>query len=475
MKIAFVHYHLRRGGVTRVLESTLSAWAHGEVTPVVLTGEPEAGSGIAPALVRVVDGLGYDDADPACDPAVLADRLAAAAGSALGGEPDLWHIHNHALGKNVALPEALVRLARRGHRLLLHIHDFAEDGRPANYRHLVSHLGPRPALYPTAPGIHYALLTHRDRRFLLEAGSPPDRTHLLPNAIRMDQGEASETEPVSQRLFLYPTRAIRRKNLGEFLLWSALGQAGDRFAVSLAPENPAARPVYDRWVSFADELGLPVEFEAGLRWQKPFAALLRSATALATTAVAEGFGMAYLEPWLVDRPVVGRNLPEITTGFAEQGIELDGLYERLDCPVDWVGTAPLRNALAAQLRTLRAAYGRDTADKDVETALAAAVHGDRVDFGCLDEAMQRDVIRRLLGSPDEAARLTPSRLYPAPVPTQANRRLVERVYSPDAYGRALLDIYRGVANAPTAAPTFLNANSLIESFLDPTRFRLLRT
>lgn len=80
-----------------------------------------------------------------------------------------------------------------------------------------------------------------------------------------------------------------------------------------------------------------MEFALGERWQGSFGALLRSAHALVTTSVAEGFGLAFLEPWLAERAVVGRDLPEITHEFQAEGVDPGGLYTRLEVPVDWAG------------------------------------------------------------------------------------------------------------------------------------------
>ena len=44
---------------------------------------------------------------------------------------------------------------------------------------------------------------------------------------------------------------------------------------------------------------------------------MASAHRLVTTSVAEGFGLAFLEPWLFGKGLLGRNLPEITVDFAK--------------------------------------------------------------------------------------------------------------------------------------------------------------
>ena len=49
------------------------------------------------------------------------------------------------------------------------------------------------------------------------------------------------------------------------------------------------------------------DYEATFVFTNDFAALLASAHALVTTSVAEGFGLAFLEPWLMGRPLAGRH------------------------------------------------------------------------------------------------------------------------------------------------------------------------
>ena len=146
MKVALIHYHLQPGGVTRVIENTILAWEKGGSGPeacVVLSGRPYPGKVLR--HVRTVEGLDYADAQKAIDPAILTERLKEAARTALGGLPDLWHIHNHSLGKNPALSSAVALLAQSGARLLLQPHDYAEDGRPENFCNLA---GTQPTIYP---------------------------------------------------------------------------------------------------------------------------------------------------------------------------------------------------------------------------------------------------------------------------------------------------------------------------------------
>jgi glycosyltransferase involved in cell wall biosynthesis len=484
MRIVIVHFHLQTGGVTRVIEHACAALSAGGHRVLVAAGEPPDRP-LPPdtALARIA-GLGYEERRPAIGPDALAAELEDAARTHLGGRPDLWHVHNHSLGKNLALPGALSVLIRGGNRVLLQPHDFAEDGRPGLYARLLDALGGGdPArlsalLYPQAPHVHYAVLNDRDRGFLSAARVPAGRLHLLPNAVALAPPEHPGSHPFGRRrLWLYPTRAIRRKNLGELLLWSLTAGGDDLFAATQAPQNPQEMPRYARWKRLAEELALPVELEVGRR-VSDFSGLVASAHALVTTSVAEGFGLAFLEPWLAGRPLAGRDLPEITRDFAAAGLDLSGLYGRLEVPLDWLDDAGLRTRLEAALRAVRGAYGRAERPEHMDRLWGHIVRDGRIDFGRLDEIAQEEVIRRLAASPADLARLRPSALTPPsdPKTIERNRVLVERDYSIAGYGRRLEAIYGALLDAPSTEPLETgDARALLDRFLAPERLCLLRT
>lgn len=386
---------------------------------------------------------------------------------AFGGEPDVWHIHNHSLGKNPALTQEVSNLAMAGQKILLQIHDFAEDGRPDNYTNL-GKLKQR--LYPIGPHIHYAALNNRDFNFLKAAGIPEENLHLLPNAISPLPNLKPQT-PNSKPLYVYPCRAIRRKNIGELLLWSAV-MPNAKFAVTLAPKNPEVKPIYDAWVAFAEELDLNVEFDAGAKLS--FEEMIAKADALITTSIAEGFGLAFLEPWLAGKPLVGRNLPEITADFEEHGLDLSQLYNRLGVPLtsnDWNIGPQFFQTLETKMRAAAEAYGIEWTEERFEQAQSELVENGTIDFGILDEDLQRVIIR--------AAKENPSMfgdgLGDATAQVAGNRRVVEQAYGTKAYGAHLLSIYNGLLKTKPGSVRYADGQKLLDEFLNPARFNLLRT
>ncbi len=484
MRIAIIHFHLQTGGVTKVIQHAAAALIDNGHQVLVIAGEPPQRPLPPGTVFAHVPALAYEERRPPVGPRPLAAQLEQTARDHLGRPPDLWHVHNHSLGKNLAVPDALLALAGKGEYLLLQPHDFCEDGRPALYARLLEQVGGGDAaslsarLYPQAPQVHYAVLNDRDRGFLAAAGVPGDRLHLLPNAVSVSRRSATPSHPFGdRRLWLYPTRAIRRKNLGELMLWSVLGDERDLFATTQAPQNPSEQPRYRRWVALAQELGLPVEFELGDRVEH-FEGLLASAHALMTTSVAEGFGLAFLEPWLVDRPLAGRNLPEITRDFTAAGIDLGGLYERLEVRLDWLDADRLRTAMGHALDTVMTAYGRRGASEHMERLWTRITRDGCVDFGRLDETAQEQVIRHLGDHPHERSGLMPTRLSAGGGPNQVahNRAVTERDYSIAGYGRRLEVIYDSLLASPVSKDLdAADASVLLDRFLAPERLYLLRS
>ncbi|REJ69273.1 MAG: hypothetical protein DWQ31_05225 [Planctomycetota bacterium] len=527
MQIAIVHYHLNRGGVTQVIANHLRSLSRaideGDRWRVLLIyggrreGWPEDLPRACPQLEIAraeIPGLDYDDGDGGeggrPDPSATAAQLASELLAALrhhGFTPGetILHVHNHALGKNVALPRLIELLAPELGGTLLQIHDFAEDFRPELYLRLQTALTPDhperlPAvLYPQGSGVHYGVLNGRDRSILSKAGVAATRLHWLPNPVAPFDGLPPRN--VARRkladhcqiaadtpLLLYPVRGIRRKNLGELLLWSALADGAATLAVTLSPLNPTERGDYEAWRQLAAELDLNCRFGIGDSGGLGFAENVAAADALMTTSVAEGFGMVFLEAWLAGRPLVGRNLPEITGDFTEQGLRLDDMYDRLAIPLDWIGHDTFRQSLATTYAGVLRQYGRREAmPARFDEAFAELVAGDDVDFGSLDIPLQRQVLASICQSAVRRSELIERNAWFAEALTandenhrelvQQNRQVIENNYSLERFGGRLRDLYVQILAEPRASGPLQPppaGEQILESFLQLKRLRPLR-
>jgi len=125
-------------------------------------------------------------------------------------------------------------------------------------------------------------------------------------------------------------RVIERKNIGEFILLSVLFGHNTNFAVTQPPKNPAEIELYRQWVDFCENSAIPVIFEAGNKVD--FETLLRASDFCISTSYREGFGMVYLEPWLLNTPVVGRDIHYITEDFKADGFQFPTLYYKINIP-----------------------------------------------------------------------------------------------------------------------------------------------
>lgn len=524
MNLAIVHYHLNRGGVTRVIENQLAALdaalepARPWRAALVYGGRRHGFAANLPARLGTVrltlhelPALDYDDqhADRSHGPAEpLADKLAGLLGR-IGFAPQdsVVHVHNHTLGKNVSLPSCLARLAGDGYPLLLQIHDFAEDFRPANYRRLcqagLPHADGLPdgkaaaGLYPQAPHVHYAVLNGRDYEILLAAGIPDQRLHRLPNPVpELDGLPARQDARVRlaerfgvagrQQFVLYPVRCIRRKNVGEALLYAALAPPDTVVGLTLPPINPSEVPIYENWKRLAAELDLPCCFEVGGPDGLSFAENLAAADLILTTSLAEGFGMVFLESWLTGRPLVGRDLPEITRDFTDWGLRFDHVRPRLSVPVEWITEEAFRRTMLEAYRRTLLAYGREE-PADLFEQLDDRIEAGMVDFGDLDEARQQQVLRAVCGSAENRRRLLEENAWiEAALSTrqdevaeviQENAQVVRRHLSQGPSGRKLLDLYRQMAagRRDQIPQPLCGAGRILDELLAFRRFRPIRS
>ncbi len=489
LRVAILHYHLRGGGVTRIIEHTFEALRDQTVKLCVITGEqPPDDFTVSNEGISVVEGLSYGDKNPDREPQELFKEVQASAAEKLGGEPHVWHIHNHSLGKNAAVTEMVLLLAENSPGVLLHIHDFAEDNRPENYQYLSTHSSSQEQkplvnrLYPLGPHIHYAVLNGRDHKFLQGIGIKEERLHLLSNPVDIDVADETTTgansEKISGKLYLYPSRVIPRKNIGEFILWSALAAPDEHFAVTLAPKNPKYKTSYQNWKAFVKENELPVTFEAGSVWGMSYPDLLRRADAFLTTSIAEGFGLIYLESWLAGKPLLGRLLSNIVADFKNKNICFPGMYDKLQIPVEWLGKKKLTERFEEAIRSNLNKYEINFTQQQLQQWLDKLLADDRVDFGKLDESLQKQAITLLIEQPDLKKQMLPAELFEK-LPTkniiEANKAVIEKEFNLERYGERLMRLYQNIRSCKTSKPDYADSDSLLKQFQSPENFALLRS
>jgi hypothetical protein len=481
MAVAIIHYHLSAGGVTRVIEETSRCLTDGGMPHIVLTG---SGPACGDLPFHVIEGLGYQRESDGPTSIELIRQMRAAVESILGPGPHVWHFHNHSLGVNVRMAELVAILAGEGERLVLQLHDLAEDGRPGNHPLLADSEMP----YPFAPQIRYAFLNSRDRDRFTAAGLPETQSMLLPNPIRIpDSAPPPASTPAR---VLYAVRGIRRKNLGEVFLLASLSPTGTRYATTLAPTQKRWLPVFEKWQAFAMSSGLPVDLAvvgriATASGDSSFDAWQSQATHFVTTSVAEGFGLAFLEAVAVGKPLLGRDLPTITRDYVAQGIKAGHLYERLLIPASWIDPERLRQHLTNALQNLMEAYGRDLSSGFVEEVSDAMRFNRHLDFGNLPEDLQQLALQHLLdasAADDVLVEIAGERF---PAVEWLGKTLAERTptatagqlahYSPESHLMRLAGLHDELLATTPQTPSFLPKHRVLSQYLRPENFHFLLT
>jgi hypothetical protein len=467
MKIVFMHYHLKTGGVTTCIKRQVEALKN-DCDVCVITGElPQIAF---PAKTIHIPELAYSaDYHGSFEPENVAATVVHAIESHFSGPCDIVHVHNPILAKNKKFLKILKALQKKGLTLLLQIHDFAEDGRPQSYY---------TEDYPK--DCHYSVVNSRDYRILRKSGLKKQGLHQIFNTVYLPDDRYSSADPNAGPYVVYPIRAIRRKNIGEAILLSLFFRNDETLVITLPPNSPADIESYEDWKAFVSDYQLRVEFDRGIN--HPYEAIVASARYLLTTSVTEGFGFSFLEPWLFDKLVWGRKLPDICKDFEAAGVCFDHLYTALNVPVDWLELDDFYQKWKGSIHHTAKLFDLVIDNDRIQSTFASLTADGTIDFGLLDEAFQKQVIGRLLTQNAHAhvAELLSLNPFLAGIGRAANekdliennRRAVARSYNMAQYRQKLLAIY-GHVDATTIRQC-INKKKLLAEFLDLTKFSLLK-
>lgn len=346
MKIILFHYHLNPGGVTRIIDSQIKAIKHAlpEAQIRILTGSCSNKNTYTESGVSVeeFDVLNYLTSKENLDEKYLkiTDFL-----KEYCSKDDILHFHNLNLGKNPLVTLIVSKMAAEGYLVINHAHDFSED-RPENQKFIREiiemHFGEnlKKIMYPQFDNYQFVAINSSDKNRIISYGINQKNCTLLANPVLFtkdlsdSKSERNETRhricsilkiDAHKKIITYPVRVIRRKNIGEFILLAALFKHEANWVVTQPPKNPVEIPFYEDWKSFCFENNIPVIWDAGNK--ADFEELLIASDFCMTTSIREGFGMTFLEPWLMGIPVKGRNIPMVTTDLIEKGIEFPLLYD----------------------------------------------------------------------------------------------------------------------------------------------------
>ncbi len=354
MKIYIFHYHLHPGGVTRIIQSQVKA-----IKKIIPDARLHIICGWCPDIsyyvnegieISIFEQLDYLSNQVKEKEMFVLERKITQFFKSLIKREDIIHFHNMNLGKNPVVTFVMYKLVMEGYRVFNHAHDFSED-RPLNWeflsRIISGYFGEplKKVMYPNVSNYKLGILNSFDFRRLKDYGIPVERLFLLPNPVDIGEIKIITKESAKEQVFnklpldplkkniTYPVRVIERKNIAEFIILCVLFSGEANWIVTLPPKNPVEVETYEKWKKFCTDNKIPVFFEAGL--QVDYSLLINASDYCISTSMREGFGMAFMEPWLFKTPVIGRSIPYIKVDLEKEGMLLDGLYNQL--LVDWNG------------------------------------------------------------------------------------------------------------------------------------------
>jgi glycosyltransferase involved in cell wall biosynthesis len=358
--------------------------------------------------------------------------------------------------------------SRESKRFIYRFHDFVQQ-RPVNFRNVKkfyeSRFGVMPhwhsVLYPAFPNIQYIAINRYDRARLFEHGIEESNVHYIPNSVDEaiippdDRGEELRRKLIQRekldpnvRFILYPVRCVRRKNVEEAIFLNTFfntisgknkeirnhrlkGKFHLLVSIRLASGDDALYA--DQLVEFIKNNNLPVtigiddlvSMEREVDPSDPdriikygVGDLYMASELVITTSILEGFGFVYVEPWILDRLVIGRSIPLTTPDFQAAGMKLGYLYNALivdrhdfkDIGID--ETSP-DSALQKRLSKILKLNDPQFVERFIEsneTSITATIK-------LFDRERREKIIER-------------------------NREVVKEVYSKEAIGKRLYDVIR---------------------------------
>lgn len=372
VKLIIVHYHLRPGGIRRIIELAtphLLRQLGGPASEVVLAvGEADddkwnaqfqALLGATPLELFVEPALGYFS-EQRRQPKAIRQRIHAALevllAGASGGNTVVW-AHNLGIARNLILTRELTAACeRRGAPLLAHHHDWWFDNRWSRWPEM-RRCGVRTlaqaavTVFPAAKHLRHLTINHADAHILephlrgrvtwlpnLTERTPPPAPARVRAAFDWLQGKLGDH---GAPVWILPCRLLRRKNIAEALLLTRwlrpeawLVTTG---GVSSADEQAYARKLeaaarQHHWrlrlgVLAGDEVGKPAVPE-----------LVAASECVMLTSIQEGFGLPYLEAAATRRPLIARAIPNIAPDLEQFGFKFPQCYGEVLVPAelfDW--------------------------------------------------------------------------------------------------------------------------------------------
>jgi glycosyltransferase involved in cell wall biosynthesis len=360
--LVVVHYHLRPGGVRRIIELALphiTSAAPSPIESVTLASGEMPDAAWRGHLMRTLPGTRLRFL---CEPAFryvseqrtrpgtirrrIRSALEGLSETAAPAETLIW-AQNLGLARNLILSDELAGFsARHNLSLLSHHHDLWFENRWARWSEMRAY-GFRSlssvarASFAAGARVCHVTINRLDNAVLSkDLGS---RTKCIPNLAQRERAPSrarlrAARDWLSSQLgddapvWIFPTRLLRRKNLAEAVLLTRWLRPEGWFITTAGVSSKGERGYARRLEAASREGKWRVRFQllAGANAPAPTIGELAVASeAMMLTSAQEGFGLPYLEAAALGKPLIARSLPNVIPDLLELGFSFPHLYEEI--------------------------------------------------------------------------------------------------------------------------------------------------
>ena len=341
IKLAVFHYHFVPGGITTVIRLSLISLLKNlpAIDKIALiSGRDDNAENLLSAIksavppsaditVETVPELDYLSSN-----SIQSQAIKSSINKTLEKYKGyIYWIHNYHIGKNPLFTKTVTDFALKesDEKFFFHIHDFPECSRYSNYKYLREFVEEP---YPSGKNIKYAVLNSRDYKYMEKAGVDKYSLFLLPNPVLQGKNKTCKiTENEKKRIkkalyaktkgvfdfdpekpvFLYPVRAIRRKNILEAALTALISSKGTNLIQTLPGISDQETEYSDYISGFYKKGYIKGLWGTGLRnspAEADFQQLIGITDLVISSSVMEGFGYIFTDTVTWGKPILSRFL-----------------------------------------------------------------------------------------------------------------------------------------------------------------------